>query len=508
MKVFLLHRDQDFDLGRNLPPNEGALTQDLELNTLFNAMALGDTFLFDVARNVVFSSLHDPVAIRYRQQVLADCLAQSAVVRQIYDLAVGAIQAERKVWGIYRTSSPDSILYRSVQVLVIFVDFLKRLRKLCGEAAGGFHSEGFVRFFAMLESELDDDYFRTIAAHLRTLQFRHGVQISAELGTGNKGIHYVLRSPRAQRWWERYVPTSHSSFSFQLAERDESGFRALADLRGKGINLVANALAQSTDHILSFFRMMRAEFAFYVGCLNLHAQLLKKGEPMCFPIPLTPDEHTFSAQGLYDVCLSLHLKTRAVGNDVNADNKGLVIITGANQGGKSTFLRSIGLAHLMMQSGMLVPAASLKATVCNGIFTHYRREEDASMTSGKLDEELSRMSGIADAITPNSLLLCNESFAATNEREGSEIARQITRALIEAGIKVFFVTHLFDFAHGYYRQKMDTVLLLRAERQPDGQRTFRLVEGEPLPTSYGEDAYQRIFHPVSRPPLDVSTQQA
>ena len=118
------------------------------------------------------------------------------------------------------------------------------------------------------------------------------------------------------------------------------------------------------------------------------------------------------------------------------------------------------------------------------------------MKSGKLDEELSSMSDIADNVTSNCVLLCNESFASTNEREGSEIARQIIRTLVEADVKVFFVTHLFDLAQGFYVQQMDDTLFLRADRQPDGRRTFRLVEGEPLPTSYGEDVYKRIFGAV------------
>jgi DNA mismatch repair ATPase MutS len=142
---------------------------------------------------------------------------------------------------------------------------------------------------------------------------------------------------------------------------------------------------------------------------------------------------------------------------------------------------------------MFVPAESFSSSVCERLFTHYRRAEDATMESGKLDEELSRMSKIADTITPQSIVLFNESFAATNEREGSEIARQIVRALLEAGIRVFFVTHLFDLAHSLYLQKKDAGLFLRAERQAGGQRTFRLAEGEPLPTSYGPDLYERIF---------------
>jgi len=75
------------------------------------------------------------------------------------------------------------------------------------------------------------------------------------------------------------------------------------------------------------------------------------------------------------------------------------------------------------------------------------------MKKRELDEELSRMSDIVDNITSNSMVLFNESFAATNEREGSEIARQIICALLEKRIKVFFVTHLYEFAHGFYDKK-------------------------------------------------------
>jgi len=124
---------------------------------------------------------------------------------------------------------------------------------------------------------------------------------------------------------------------------------------------------------------------------------------------------------------------------------------------------------------------------------HYKREEDVSMRSGKLDEELSRMSSMIDDLVPNSMVLLNESFASTNEREGSEIARQIVLALLDSGIKVLYVTHLFDLADALHLRGMSAALFLRAERQGDGHRTFRIVEGAPLPTSYGEDLYRRIF---------------
>jgi DNA mismatch repair ATPase MutS len=495
VKVFLMNRDRDFELERELPPNEKALTQDLELETLLEAMAAGDEFLLDVARKAVLSSLDDPEAIVYRQRVLADCVDRQPIVRAIYELAVEATHVERQA-GMYLSlahSSPDTILSRSVRILEGLVDVLKRLRKLADDEAGNFRSEGFTRFFAMLEQELDDEYLRTLHRYLKELKFERGVLISAQLGKGNKGVGHVLRKPRLRSWVERIPGKGPAGYGFTIPPRDENGFKALDDIRGRGINLVSNALGQSTDHVVSFFRVLRTELGFYLGCLNLQARLTEKGEPTCFPEPLPAETLAFSTTGLYDVALTLHLKPRVVGNDLDADGKSLVMITGANQGGKSTFLRSVGLAQLMMQSGMFAPAESLGANVSAGVFTLYKRAEDATMESGKLDEELSRMSEIADLITPGCLLLCNESFAATNEREGSEIARQVVRAMTEAGIKVFFVTHLYDLAHGFYAQHLENAQFLRAERQPDGRRTFRVVEGEPLPTSYGEDSYRRIF---------------
>lgn len=411
----------------------------------------------------------------------------------MYALAVEAIEGERKIWrGLF--AYPDTVLRRSVEVLQFFVGILTRLHALTDEHADTVRSEGFTELFRTLAKELDDDYFHTISDHLRRLKFPHGVLISAELGPGNKGSHYVLRSPHPkQPLLTRLSSKKPPSSTFTISERDEAGFRALSELRDKGVDLAANALAQSCDHILSFFQMLRTELGFYVGCLNLQERLATKGEPTCFPVPVAPGAAALTGRGLYDVCLALRLPDRVVGNTVDADGINLVMITGTNEGGKSTFLRSIGLAHLMMQCGMFVPADSFHATIRAGVFTHYKREEDTTMHSGKFDEELARMSAIADQITPGSLVLFNESFAATNEREGSEIARQIVRALTDRDITVVFVTHLFDLAHGFYEQQVDTTLFLRAQRHPDGQRTFRLVPAEPSPTSHGEDLYRQVF---------------
>ncbi len=270
MKVYLLHQAQDFDFEADLPANHEELIQDLELTTLLRAMALGDKFLFDVSRRVLLACLHDPEAIRYRQRVLADCLAEPQVIREMYAVAGGALQDMRHVWGGYGGTyqTPSSNLSGAVSHLEAYVARLRQLRRIADDHAGKFRSDGLRALFATLQRELDDEYFEEISFHLKQLRFRAGVLIDAELDRDNSGTNFVLRAPgdTRRRWKERLGIGSHSTYSFTLPPRDDAGGQVLADLTSRGINLVANAAAQSADHIGSYFTMLRAELGFYVSC--------------------------------------------------------------------------------------------------------------------------------------------------------------------------------------------------------------------------------------------------
>lgn len=498
MKALLLHREKNFDFGADIRVNAETLTQDLELATLFDAMAGEDAFVRKVVERVILTKdVPAPDDVRYRQEALKDCLSCQPVVRQIYDLAIEALESERKIhFGVFR-DSPYVVLHRSVEILTMFVGMLKRLRAIVDAKAAAFQSRAFSQLFQTLRQELSDDYFVTIERHLKRLAFRGGVALTARLGPGNKGADYILRNPLTLPGWLDWLLTLFTKrpegFTYQLHPRDEAGANALSRLRDRGLALAAQAVAEASSHVLNFFTSLRHELAFYLGCVQLSARLKSLGCTSCLPEPMAKADCRFSCAGLYDVCLALHMNRPIVGNTIAAAGRRLIVVTGANQGGKSTFLRSVGLAQLMMQAGMFVAAESLAANIVSGVFTHYKREEDSSMSSGKFDEELGRMSGLVDQIRPHALILFNESFASTNEREGSEIARQIVTALLEAGSKVVFVTHMFELADHLYREPPQPALFLRAPRDDQGRRSFQLVEGEPSPTSYGEDLYAEIF---------------
>jgi len=493
MKTFLMHPDRDFDLSSFAQKESIQFAQDLELTVLLKAAAAGDQYLYDMMSAAFRSTWsNDVTTIRHRQEILKDCLANPSIVRQFYAIAVEPFGRDR-IWSfsLYGRDA-SSMVSSSVTTLQSSLGVLRKLRDACAKSRPNFVSKGFLQFFDSLNRDLSDAYLEAAGADLENLRFRNGLLLSAQLGTGGKGIETMLRKPlpRDLSWLRQILTPGAKSFTLQLHPRDEAGARAFGELQGRGLGLISDALYQSAEHVLNFLKALRAELAFYIGCLNIYEQLAHIGETICFP-EASDDQRQFFCQNLRDASLILTMGRKVVGNDIDANGKHLVIITGANRGGKSTFLRSVGLGQMMMQCGMFVTADTLSASIHTGLFTHYKREEDRTMRSGKFDEELVRMSAMADQLHSRALVLFNESFSATHEREGSEIARQIVTALLERDVMVFFVSHMYEFARSFLDD--DQALFLRADRNDTGERSFRLQEAKPLPRSFGADLYNRIF---------------
>lgn len=495
MKARLMHPDRDFDPRRPLPPQAAAVRSDLALDVVVGAMAGGDDRIADVAGQALLNAAGNGAdVIRYRQAIVADAIANPEPVRSMYALAEAALEEKRKSYWGFTGNHPSSVLYSALHVLRMFMRALQELRGIAEAEDGHFKSAGFGSLFSLLRREFDDAYLARVAAQLDALEFKGGALVSAALGPAAESECFVLRRPRDgnSTWWHRLLGHAPSAYTVHIAQRDLIGAKTLQAMRDRGVGTVADALAQSVEHIQGFFEVLRTELAFHVGCVNLHDRLVAKGIPVCFPEPVE-SVAGFAALGLRDVPLVLQTDAPVTANDVDATTAELVVITGANQGGKSTFLRSLGLVLLMLEAGMFVTAERFAAAPGAAVFTHYKREEDVRMRQGKLDEELARISSIADSIRPGAWLLSNESFASTNEREGSELAHQMVDALLERRIRVVCVTHLYTFARDAYRDHCERRLFLRAERLADGIRTYRLREGAPQQTSYGMDLYRNLF---------------
>ena len=493
MYARLMHPDRDFRVEIQLP-NEADLHQDLELDRILDVMGRDYDFVRETCTAALLSPLNSVPEMHFRQAVLRDCLSNPQTFRDLYGLAFSAVRDERQHRAFAWRNSPESIVSSSVTILEFYTGELKRLCDFVLAHRAEFDSEAMRRLCDEFATKVTDEYLARVNEMLEVLRFKHGTLMSASLGVGNKGEDYLLLTQPPVTWWGHLREEIHSSEpSFDVDPRDEAGVQELSDLKGRGLNATANVVARAADHLRGFFTALLAELGFYIGCLNLHDALAQSGCKTCMPEPTAPEIPVLRTADLYETSLALKRESAITGNSFEAGTDLLTIVTGANRGGKSTFLRSLGQAQLMMQAGMFVAASDFSADIRDGVFTHFKRSEDDTMSSGKLDEELIRMGEITQQITPRSIILFNESFAATNEREGSEIARQITTALVESGVKAVFVTHLFEFASFAHDRWGARALFLRAPRAHNGDRDYKLVVGDPQPTSYGQDTYREIF---------------
>ena len=465
------------------------VAEDLGLETVIGAMAAGDAFLAATARAVLLSAPPSPADVAHRQRILTDCRTEPGLARELYELAGRAEQAQRDAARAVYFETPETVLNRSIVTLSSFAQLLRELRTLAAQYRPRVSSPGFQRFFALAEDQLDDAYLDSVTGRIGQLSLDGNLLVSARLGAGNQSEGFTMRRPQPQtRGLFRRDPTGKKTY--KLPYGDEAAGRALSSLRDQALAGLAVSADRAARQVLAFFTTLRTEAAFYLGSLHLHRALTERGSPVCLPEVLDPASPVLTARGLYDPGLQLRLDQPVAGNDLNAGGHSLIMVTGANRGGKSTFLRSVGLAHLMAAAGTFVAAGAFTTAVRSGVFTHFTTDEDDSLTSGKFDEELRRMAQIADVIGPRGLLLCNESFQSTNEREGSDIARRIIGAMTGAGVTVVFVTHLHELAQSCYDHVPG--LFLRADRD----RSFRLHEGAPGATSHGTDLWNRVHRPV------------
>lgn len=495
MKAHLMYRDADFDPKAADPPGSADLEQDLELGYLLDAMAEGDAFSRGVARAALLHPLSGPVAIRYRQDALADCGRNREAIGELYEMTGRALETERSVlFFLMSNTRPQMLLSRAVGILRLLFPIIGELHDRAAVIEPAFTSDAFRGFFTTIRTELDEAALQQLRTAVRRLEMREGLLMSAALGGLGDVTGQVLRLPREEnRHLLNRTPLKRPNLSFAIPERDEAGLNALAALNDRSVNDVANAASQAVDHVLAFFTSLRAELAFYLGCLHLADRLTTIGVPLATPTVAAAESADCEAVELVDPCLALRTGEAPVGNDLRLGPRRLLVVTGANHGGKSTLLRSLGVAQLMMQAGMFVPARRLTNRTFGSLFTHWAREEDEGLVHGKLDEELARMSAIVDVIAPGDLLLSNESFSSTNESEGSEIALQVIHALLAGGVEVRLVTHLYELATALQRNVGEDALFLRAPRKSEEGRNYRLQEGPPQRTSWGVDLFDEAF---------------
>lgn len=220
------------------------------------------------------------------------------------------------------------------------------------------------------------------------------------------------------------------------------------------------------------------EVQFYLGHLEHIRPLTELGLQLCVP-EIVADGVDVGAEGGFDLSLAAKLAADQhvpVTNDFRLQHpERILVVTGPNQGGKTTFARMIGQLHHLAALGLPVPARRARLTLPDRIFTHFEREESIEALRGKFEDELVRIHDILAGATRRSLLVMNESFGSTTLADGRLVGTEIVGQIIAAGSTCVFVSFIDELASiGPATVSMMSTVV------PDdpAQRTFR-VERKP-----------------------------
>lgn len=199
----------------------------------------------------------------------------------------------------------------------------------------------------------------------------------------------------------------------------------------------------------STIQIFDREVQFYLSILE-HARKLKSaGLPLCYP---TVDDHTkeIDCEEIYDLALASKLAgaaSRLVRNDARLRGpERILVVSGANQGGKTTFARTLGQLHYWAGLGCPVAAHRARLFLPDRIFTHFERQEDVQTLRSKLEDDLVRIRAILEQATSRSLLIMNESFSSATWQDALFLGRQIMERVTDLDLVCVFVTFLEELS--------------------------------------------------------------
>ena len=191
------------------------------------------------------------------------------------------------------------------------------------------------------------------------------------------------------------------------------------------------------------------EIQFYIAYLDYIAPLRGAGLTLSYPT-LSASSKQENAVNTFDVALAAQLVRDGqpvVPNDVHlTDSERILVLSGPNNGGKTTLARTVGELHYLAKLGCPVPGSDVRLFLCDEIFTHFEKEEDIATLAGKLQEELTRMRGHFDRATPRSLMIMNEMFGSTTAQDALLLSQEILRRVSDLDALAVCVTFLDELA--------------------------------------------------------------
>lgn len=459
---------------------ESAYLADLNLDQVVDAVTAGRDG-YDL-KPFFRTPLRSADAIAYRHEVFRD-LEATAALTAVREFADGMAGARERLARAAEHRDPHERERWRLDAACAYGEAVRGLAR--GLAGADLRSRGLAGF---------RDY---LARHISSPAFASLADETAALRRDLDGVGYCLHIKgnrirvRAYDGEDDYSEDVAATFA-KFRQGDVKDYRArlpdrpyLNHVETGVLRLVAKIFPDVFAALADFSRRRQdfldpaivafdREIQFYVAYLEHIGRLRGAGLAFCYPhVDGSKDVH---ARQTFDVALAGKLvsaRAPVVCNDVHLSGpERMLVVSGPNQGGKTTLARAFGQLHHLARLGCPVPGSDARLPLCDQVLTHFEREEDPAAGHGGLRDDLVRVRDILRRATPDSVVILNEIFSSTTPSDALELAASVMADLLARGVAGVLVTFLDELA-----SLSEATVSMVAEVDPGDptRRTYRVA---------------------------------
>ena len=468
----------------------------------------------DYALNVLSELITDESTISFRQDILQDFINVPQLEHQLYKSLHTIYMNSVSVYAKSGSTQSFFELNANIENIEAFTECMEECHRFCIEHGSRLKSDGIKRVLGEIERRYTSDEYKEMLIEI--------AELKSVMAEGFKSVTFAMnldnlmrpsevmllsvdKDPiRKQTLFSRLLTKDNNAEPLteiyyrkhkdgQINAVDETLFKELDALGGGYMQRFNTAIKLCYAASTEFLVKLAPQIDFYIGAKNLIERTQSLGLEMCRPTIFPTEERIFRCSDMYDPVFANKLVAAASRDDITIsvrandchmdDEARLLLITGTNNGGKTTFLRATAINQILAQSGLYVGASAAEISPCSGIFVHFPEEKEVGINTSRFTEECRELRSTIEACTEHSLVLMNESLSGTNPYDSLVLGEELMRIFADIGCRLIYTTHILDLT-----QCIDNINAeapksrlgsLIAECDQQGRPTYRITAGKP-----------------------------